>query len=309
MVSYTANSLLDQIKLEAYIPVAQGNFSAAQLLSIADSEILNTICPTLVSMDENWYLESETQAFVGNQASYTLPQYAMWLKLKRVDLMNQNQVLPITRSDVPQLQYSNTNQNGTPYSFFLKHDVVTFFPTPAAGITYDFRIWFYRRPNQMVVESEAAQILSVNKVTGVVTYTAAPPATYTATSFHDFFAGLSPFRRLVTNAQATAQAGATQTFAIADVQDLSPGDWICIHDQTVFPPVPIELYDFVKDLTIAILTKTQSDFDTYNAQKGEIVERMKSVMLAPGARIVSQGKKLTLRGNVMITPRNNGFIY
>lgn len=308
-MAYFTDDLLAQVKLQAYIPVAQGNFTDSQLLSIADQELLNTICPTLVSMDENFYLEYVDGNWVAGQSDYTFPQYAMWSKLKRVDRINNSQFLPLTRIDVQQLRFLNTTQAGTPYYFYLKNDVITFFPTPQAGITDQYRAWFYRRPNRMVVKAAAAEIASVNKATGQVTYTAVPPATYTANSFHDFFAGLSPFKRLKTNIQATAILGNVQTFPIADVQDLSAGDWICVHDETVFPGVSIELQDILKDLMIAVLTRTQSDFDTYNAQKAQIVERIKTTMVAPGVRIVTQGKKMTLRGHPQIAPYYKGYIY
>jgi len=307
-MAYQTNDLLDQIKLEAYIPVAQGNFTDAQILSIADGEVMNTICPTLVSMDENWYLETTDGAYTANQSDYTLPQYAMWLKLKRVDRINSGQILPIIRIDIPDLRYMQTSSTGTPHSFYLKHDVITFVPTPASGITDTYRFYIYRRPNRMVVTSAAAQVQSVNLVNGQVTYTAVPPATYTASSFHDFFKGLSPFRRIITNSQATAIAGAVQTFPVADVQGLVAGDWICVHDETVFPPAPIELHEDIKDLTIAMLMKTQSDFDSYQSTKAEIVEKIKSMMIAPGVRIVTQGKKLSLRGHPSLAFNNRGYL-
>lgn len=309
-MAYLTDDLLAAVKRDSFMPTTQGSFSDAQLLAIGDELTLNTICPLLVSMDENWYLEPVDGAFVANQADYTLPEYAMWLKLKHVDRINAGQYLRITRIDIPDLTVYNTTQTGTPSAFYLKNDTITFFQTPAAGITDTYRLHIYRRPNRMVPIASAAQILSVNKVTGVVTYTAAPPGTYTASSFHDFFKGLPPFRRIITNSQATAQAGATQTFPIADVQDLATGDWINVHNETVFPAMPLELDDCLKELIIASLNRTQSDYESYSVQEQRIVERIKTIMKAPGARIVGQGKKISFRQNGLIGQLyNRGYRY
>ena len=292
---YTTDDLLASVKLNSYLP-PQINFTDQQFLELGDDEIFNSLASLLVSFDQGYYQESLDNPFVAGQSVYSFPKYAMWNKIRRIDrISNGNIVYPSLRMITPdQIWENNSYQQGTPRAFLLNHDTIQFFPTPQAGITDLWRIWYYRRPGRMVLKSAAANVQSVNLATGQVTYAAVPPATFTASSYHDFYSSTPPFVRLQNNIQASALAGNVQTFPVASVQNLKQGDWVNILDETVFPPVPLELQPFLMELIVKTLTKTILDVDAYQVQRGEILERIKSVVSsAPGNRNVGQSIKMT----------------
>lgn len=290
----TTSQLVTDIKNTAYFPVDQNVFTPQTILDIANDELYSDILPLFKSFNEGFYLEVVSQSFVAGQAAYTLPKYAMWNAVYLVQRTTNG--IPVwpdyERIEIVQLSDYQTNQPSTPIAYYLLNDTVVFVPTPQTGVQYAFNMWIYRRPGRMVPTSSAAEVLSVNKVTGEVTYTAIPPATFTATSTHDFYAIQPPFRRLQTNITATAIAGAVQTFPVASVQTLSTGDWVCLLDETVIPPVPPEIVPFLKDLTIKALAKTQGDYEAYGVQKQEVVDKMKAAIIVPGNRTVGKSKRI-----------------
>ncbi len=315
-MSNLSDDLISDIKRDSYLPTAQGNFTDAQLLTIADQKIIETIAPFLVSLNEGFFVESITAPLLASQSSYVLPTYSMWGKVLMAHLVyisggNVKELSRITHERIPEWSLTGT---GDPQVFYLESDNINLIPSPSSSsvANYYIKYWIYRRPGSMVRSTArtdangtvnaagAAQVSTINYVTGVVTYTGAPPATYTSSSTHDFYSANSPFHRVGTAVVATAAAGSTQTFAVSSLIDannqhlLSAGDWVCIKDQTVFPAIPLELQPMLKDLVILSLSRTQMDEKQYQIQLKELEARMRSALVAPGARVVTQPKKISI---------------
>jgi hypothetical protein len=295
-VAYTTDDLVADIKRDSFLPVAQRDFTSAVLLNIADQELVETIAPALVAHDDGFFLEPADQAFVASQSDYVLDRYAMWGKVRRVQrLTADGEPIGLERLTQEQAEERDATGTGEPEAFLPLHDSVRVFPAPADA-SEDLRMWIYRRPGRMVLQASAAQVQSVNSGTGVVTYTLSKPATFTASSVHDFYRGDSPFKRIGTAVSATASPGATQqTFSTANAALLAAGDWVCVRDETVFPAIPIELHPFLKDLVIRSIARTTMDQAQYMTARQEIADRMIAVLQAgPGARIVGHPKRISI---------------
>lgn len=298
----TTADLLTAIKRDAFLPTAQISFSDQEILAIGDDELYSECFPLLKSFNEGFLLEQVDSSFVAGQSVYTLPKYAMWNAVYLVQRTTNGVANwpDYARIEIDQLKDYQIATQGTPYAYFLLDNTITFVPTPGVSTTDAFRLWIYRRPGRMVPISLAAQVLSTNIGAGTVTYTAVPPISFSASSFHDFYSVTPPFRRLRTNVQATNLVVATQTFALGVVDTLQPGDWVSILDETVIPAVPFELQTYLKELIIKSMCRTQMDQEMYQVQKAEIVEKMKFAMIVPGNRTVGKAKSISLNRHPMV---------
>ena len=296
-MAYTTDDLLTQVRISCFLPSSQSTFTDAQILSLGDDEILSSFAPLLVSLNQNIYLESVTTPFVANQDRYVFNKYAMWNKLRRADRVVGTNIVELHHVEVDELMYYS--QAGTPRGYYLDNDSIIIVPVPASS-TDSLRYWIYRRPGRMVVTSAAAKVQSINYATGAVTYTAVPPSTFTATSTHDFYAGRPPFRRVGTEVTATALAANVQTFPAASVAGLLPNDYVCVVEETVFPPLVAELHPFLQDAIIASMSKAQLDPEAYAIQKQELMEKARSAYMAPGNRTVGQPQKISCRRNPFV---------
>jgi len=296
-MAYTTDELIRQIKLTCFLPSAQETFTDEDMLSLGDDEILSSFTPMLVGLNQNIYLESVTTPFVAGQSRYVLDKYAMWNKTRLISRLTGTNVIEMSHVEIDELPYFS--QSGTPRGFYLDNDSIIVVPTPATT-TDSLYYWIYRRPGRMVLTSAAAKVLSVNYATGQVTYTAVPPATFTSTSTHDFYAGRSPFRRVGTEVTATNLAANVQTFPIASVQGLLPNDYVCVVEETVFPPLSAELHSFLQEAIIKVMSKAQLDPEAYAIQKQELMEDAKNAYMAPGNRTVGQPLKISCRKNPFI---------
>ncbi len=300
-MTYLSDDLLSYLRDVDFSTTAQTQFTDAQLLNLADYTLLMRIVPPLIRINENYYLVQEDFPFVNGQTSYTLPKYAMFNKIHYVERLSGGLPYRLARVPAERTYFRNDNQIGNPTYFYLMHDTIVFYPKPTLA-DGSWRCQYYRRPGKLVKTSAAARVLSVNKATGDVTYTAVPPATFTASSTHDFYLGKPPFRRLQTNITATAILGAVQTFPVAAVQDLNPDDYVCLLDETVFPDMPTELQDLFVELIVQRLAKIQNDAVKYQYSDKEVGERIEAAYFSIGQRDTAQSVDINLVNSPFISP-------
>lgn len=295
------DDLVATVKRDAFLTTAQGNFTDQQILQVADDCLRITIIPLLLSNREGFFRVFTEIPFVANQSDYTIPTYAMYGKLESIQYLDQaGNILPyqMIRLEIENLgDVLPTINEGRPHWFSVNSSAITVYPIPNV-VGDKLRVYFNRRPGTLIEKALAAQVLSVNYSTGVVTYTSAPPAGFTATSPQDFYNGQSPYQ-LKTQTIATAQAGSTQTFPVPSVQTLLPGDWVCPLDQTVFLPMPEELKPSLSDLVILSLARTQQDANLYQAQVQAATERMRQILESTGNRLPGNPKRIRITNQLI----------
>jgi hypothetical protein len=286
----TTDDLLTHFKRDSYIAASQGNYTDPQLLAMADVLLLEHVFPLLKRLGHGWYGAYKDVTLLTTTNLYALPRYAMAGMVEKIELVDATSgahvadISPVAPGQAPMFENSGS---GTPSKFTLMHNVIRLNRTPASSdtTTYSMRVWFWRRPGRMVQLSAAAKVLSQNGA-GVVTFTAAPPATFLSSTVHDFYRGEPPFNRLAEAASATAQAGSTQTFATATAALLQADDYVCLRDETVFPDLPIELYPHLMNLMDARLARAKGDVQAYAiAEKAFEKNAANAIASAPGSRI------------------------
>lgn len=287
-MAYTTDDMVTEIKQVSFLPAAQLQFTPAKILAIADRMVLRRVVPAFMGIRHGYYRETVDIPLVAAQASYDVPRYAMNNKVHLLRLVAPDgaTIGPLLYKDPIDLDYSNSATQGTPYTIRFDADQITLNSTPNAGALVQWpamRAWIYRRPGRMVPTASAAQVASVVGTT--VTYSATKPTTFTATSVHDFYRGNSPFRRVGSAVTSTGSPlGTTQTFGAADAALLAAGDWVCLRDETVFPPCAIEIVPFLEELVIASMARTQKDNEAYETSMKEIMDDMMTNVSASANR-------------------------
>lgn len=310
----TSDDLLVDFKRDSYIASSQGNYDDPQLLAVADKMILQHVVPLLKSLDSGWYLDYTDIPLTTTANTYALPRYAMYGMLYSVRLVRISDGVETTDlalyTDSDAMLY-RSGTAGTPGGYELKHNRIWLDRTPGTSdvATYSLRAYHYRRPGRLVLTTAAAVVSTVNTVSGLVTYTAAPPATFTAATLHDFYAGQSPFVRLASNIAATAAVGLTQTFAAASAALMSAGSYVTLEDETVFPDLPIDLYPHLSDLMALQLARSKTDAAQLQIEQGKVVESMRTALAsAPGDRIKGRKRKMSLLNSGLVTAGRRRFM-
>lgn len=278
-MAYTTDDLVLAVKRDSFLPAAQTQWTNSRILELGDKCILRRVVPAFIGIGDGFYRETTDISIVSGTYAYDIPRYAMLNKIHQAMLLGSDGIKlgRLLRKDPVDLKYWNASSSGTPAMIRFEADQIILNPTPDAGsvATWPYlRVWIYRRPGRMVPTSSAAVVSSVNTGTGVVTYTGAPPATFTSSSVHDFYRSTSPFRRIGSAATASAAAGSTQTFSLSNASLLAAGDYVCLRDETVFPPCSIEVVPFLEELIIKSMSITQGDREAVEMSIKEIVDDM-----------------------------------
>ncbi len=300
MAAYVADNLLADVKRDSYLAASQGNWSDVQILAIASDMVTRRMAPMLWSLKQGYFRESIDQVLVLGQDHYPMPRMCMWNKLHFVAMLDsKGNILsnfPI-RVEPLELQFHHSTTAGKPRVIYYEATqfVVDPIPDATAASSYSLRLWHARRPGRLVVQAQAATVLSVNTGTGVVTYTAAPPVAFGAATTHDAYLSASPFtRRNKVALTAIGAAGSTQTFSVADAALIQVGDTVNMLDETIYPPVPTEIAPHLVELTIARIAKAKGDRQAFEDAAQEIMKDAQSVMITMAERDEGRPKKISL---------------
>lgn len=296
----TTDDLLTEFRRDSFLAASQPSWTAAKLLAVGDKVIRRRIAPAFVAIDDGYYRET-TDVTLTATAAYDFPRYAMFNKIHQAHLVTSTgQLGVLLRKDPVDLKYWNAITAGQPLYIRAEGSQLILNPTPNTGALTSWptmRLWIYRRPGRMVPTTSAAQVSSVDTNTGIVTYTGTKPATFTASSVHDFYAGSSPFRRTGSAVSATASgSGTTQTFSATLAALVSAGDWVCMRDETVIPAVPsLECWPFLCELMNESIAKSQASRTDQEAAIQAIVDDMMTTVAASANRMETMPKIASLR--------------
>ncbi len=312
------DGFIESLIERSQLPAVQSQLTHQQLLDRAYAKILRKMAPLLITARKSFFREIEDITLVASQSEYDIPEKAMLEKLYLTSLLGPN-------GEVSELQYTEPTEDlfffqtedGHPIRFRLDDKVIVVNPPPTAADLASWptlRTYIHRRPGRLVRatsdeesnEGRAAQVLSVDTITGIVTYTDTLPANFTDLTTHDVYSLTGLHKRKVTEITATAATTTTQTFAAADVADIVAGDWVCLEGETVFLPVPAEMVEHVQDLVIADIAATQGDKDAI--QNAEKAMRDDIALLFPASAKPSEGnsQRVTLLGSPFL--KNAGLV-
>lgn len=299
-MAYTTDDFILAVKRDSFLPAVQSQWSDSRILAVADKCVSRRIIPIFIGVGDGFYREPVDTTLVAEQAGYDVPKYAAMNKIHLARLVQsdgktQGKLLSLTPSD---RDYFNATTSGVPRRMEFNADQMTLVPAPSASVLTTWptlRTWIYRRPGRMVTVASAAVVQSVDTATGIVTYTASKPATFTASSVHDVYRASSPNRRAVSAMTATASpGGTTQTFSLANAALLQAGDYVCVQDETVFPPCSIEIQPFLVELTILSISITQGDKTAIENSMKQLTDDMTLLVAAAANRADAMPNVATL---------------
>lgn len=249
-MGWNADSFLSSLKARGQFPTAYtGAFSDAELLSLADEEIMTRIAPLVVSCREEFWVKSADTALVASTSIYRMHARAMASSLRDVTLVvSGNEVsLPIVSPE----EAPTTTVGGNPYwpagaAITIRGEHIVFLPTPSANVSGTLRQYFVLARPLLVPSTSAGSITGVDFGTKVVTCANVPTSWTTSLRYdltrgkgqHDIYAFDEPITAITTGASGTL----TFTNALpAELGSATP-DYVHRANQTYLVPLPQEVF-------------------------------------------------------------------
>lgn len=242
MAILNTSYFLEQVKLYGSIP--SGRYTDAEILKIAGDAMLAHVVPMIVSLKEEFYVQSEDQAITDAQANYLIPYRAMGLSLREIKKIRGTTIVDIPRISPEDIVSTAT---GTPEYFYLEGHNVVLYPTPSATVDA-LRMYYFRTPSNPVTVDECAIITAINTGTGVLT--AAAPSTWTTADAVDLVSKHNGHRCLAVDLYPSAITATDITIAAASLPStLSVGDYVALAGEAPFLQVPDVCFDLVVRIT------------------------------------------------------------
>jgi hypothetical protein len=264
-VAWTSTELLASIKRRAGMPSAQATFQTADLLAIANEQMLEYVVPLVLGVREDYWTKDGDQTLVSGTTAYRIPSRALMAKLREVTILDAQG----ERHNLPRIALNALHE--TAFGFWLQGDQVQIRLTAGRNVTdlgETLRLTFTLRPNQIIETSAATTVASFNATAKTITLTS-PPSAYTGNTSWDIIRARTPFDSLAYDAAGTL-SGSTITFSDTLPADLAAGDFVTLTEQTPVPQIPVELHGLLAQKCAVKILESKQFLDKLAAAAKEL---------------------------------------
>ncbi len=292
--TYTVNDLIASVKRRGAVPIAQNTFSSDDLLVFANEVMDETLGPIILSLREEFYLTHEDITTETGSREYPIPYRAFGSKVRIIKPVDSSgkEGLPLTAIALDQTYEFNYDQYSTfNRGFYLKNDSIVLTQDPSGIGSTVLRLYYYLRPNDMVVLNRASKIRSVDFDNNMVTVETVPSNISTGVKL-DLIQSLPNFKTydfdLTANVNAVSKV---ITFTDPLPDNLQAGDYICTAGETVCPPLPADVIPVLEQSTVCKVLEAQGDTEGLKNAYARLEKLESKLFNLIDQRLESPGKK------------------
>jgi hypothetical protein len=303
-VDYTTTALIESVKRRVSVPTSQALFANLDFCKIATDELQSVIAPLVLAEQEDYFLHAYDQTIDGVKVAYDLPDRAIGQKLQDAGIYNETTRDYVTK---PRLRIEDY---GSPYGdyveafsgYYIENDQIIFKPTLPAS-SDKLRIFYYRRPNNLVRTSDAGKITNINTSTKVVSLDNLPTTWTTSTSL-DLIKGSGGFRSLSDDFTGATIAGFDIT--LSELPDgIAVGDYISEAGQSPIPQIPYEGHHLLAQLVAIKVLESLGDAKGMQLAMAKYQEMLKSFTTTITSRVEASPQRVVGRGNIFHARRRS----
>lgn len=286
-VDFLVEDLLESVKDRSFAPISQNTFQDADLIRIANEDLL-WLTAKLIKVREDFFYARTTTAMTAGKDHYLIPKGAAGNALKALFIVSgAGDKRLLTRRDIDRIHEYSTAR-GDSSSFYFEGDEIALMSPPGSG---DSLLFVYsRRPNRLVATADCAKITAVSSVGGSTTFTVDTDLTadLSAGSDVDFLRATSPFTLWSEAVNLTGISATSMTVLTQDVYDTdgvtvepAVNDYICPTGYANIPMLPIEFHPVLAQKTTCRVMAAMGMAQKLAIARGELQE-----MLADALSIV-----------------------
>lgn len=276
---YTTTELVNNILLVGHAPGGNKTFTPEIIINLADRELQTAICSQILSSRGGYYLSYQDYA-PSLGGLYPIPSDSVGGALENIELVDNTAITSISMIE-------ESEQGAGGYTFFMKGNFVQILPNPTQGV---LRMWYSRRPSQLVSTSLAAQITAIDG-TGLILSVSSLPSQITVNTSVDSIRDQPMFELLSTN--VIQGISGTDITLNAPIIGLSVGDWIALHNQTPVPQIPVEYRPLLEQRVVVKMYELQGFDSKMKMAQAKLLELEKSVFKLISSRVKSKTRVIS----------------
>lgn len=174
----TSNGIIEAVKRQIAIPIAQGTFLPADILLFADEEMQVSQTPSILMYNEEYLVYGKLIPLQQNVTRYPIPDRAIGMKIRDINYSDSSGTLydmtRISPNDKDAYQQNLTSFGASAMAFYLENNDVVLSPGGQLNNQGFLLITFYMRPNNLVPDEQAAIVRSFKYNTTVVNSSISP---------------------------------------------------------------------------------------------------------------------------------------
>jgi hypothetical protein len=296
---YTSDDLIEAIKRNAGMPTSQRKFSPSDFLAFLNEELNLTVVSRLISLQQDYFIESETTALLASTSEYDFPSRAIGWKIEAVYYVDSSSALTklprIIRTN--QGAYSNYQTSESPTAFYVEGTKLKLVPDVSASPSGSLKVDFIRIQNELVKTTSCGLISTVAVV--VNDYQMTVNATPSTSLGVDVISGTNPFNIIARASTATTGVG-TVSCATADFERAPvAGDWVCATGTTPIANIPEDFHPVLAQAATIRCLITSNDAKGIQTAQMSLASMINSMMDRGKDRVEGSPQKLVPSNRIL----------
>lgn len=296
-----ASELIKSVRNRAMIPDDITVYDDEAVLDILNEEMDVGLLNTLMTLHEEHLVTfTDRVATAENSSSKRLviPSRAVGSKLRDLHSIIGAQSYEMSRVDLGEVSdynniYNNSNSGDL---FYVEGDeIVIISPRMSEGAR--FRMYYHLRPNYITLEKTSAQIISIDRETGMIQFDIIPKE-FSELVELDFIQNKTPNKILSFDIPVISVSISTRTITVdpASIPSrLSLGDWVCFPETSPYPNIPTELHPILAQRAAVFILEAMGDTEGLGNARGKLAQMEKSVQKLLDNRVEGANRKLKSR--------------
>jgi len=285
MPNYTTDTLVATIKRRGSIPSSQQLFTDEDIIALANDEMETTLVPQLMKVQEGYFL-GVTDLTIQN-GYVEIPEDAVGQKIHNVSLVDGDTTIPLTRFSIKNAEEA-LDLTGTGY-YILGNRIIIKFNNTASAIV---RIYYPRRPLQLVSMSNAGKVVNVNTLTNEITLSFVP-TDWQISDTLNIIRGKQPFNTVI---EATITNLSAPTIELDSVEGIQVGDYVALDGFSPIPQLPVEAHKILAQATVVKVLEAMGDREGMAAASTRLMQNMTDLLTLITPRIDDSPKRIISRG-------------
>jgi hypothetical protein len=296
---YTADDIIDNIRIRATVPNSEQLFTPERLVALLTDEMRTLLVPQIMSVQEDYFLTYQDQSLT-DELVYDMPEQAIGMKLKDVYIVDSDgqEIEKLGRREDrvgPWTNYTSTN------CFHVQNNQIKLSNRPQGT---SLRMYYYRRPNQLVTEAEAGRIESIDVNNNTVVLSTVPTDWEVGTSVC-VIKGKPGFDCKVEATDIVSLS--TPTVGLTSVTGLAVGDWVALEGYSPIPQLPVEAHPVLAQAVVVKVMESLGDVNGMQAAQAKLNKLQEDMYTVLNPRVDGAPKKIVSDRGVFSASRFNGY--
>jgi len=293
----TSSKLVESVRKRAMIPTDTSVYTDEDILDILNEEMDAGLLSTLLVLHEEYLVNFKDYDLPVTGNMFEIPYRAIGNKLRDVSVVTSDgNHYELSRISLEQLgDYKNGLISSDRNVFYVENNYIKLVDTQLSG--EKLRMYFYLRPNTLVLEKNIGVIQDINTSTGAITLVSFPDS-FANLSSMDFVAKRSPNKIYKYDISPVSVNTNTRTVTFDPLDlpnNLMVGDYLCLAEETPVPNIPTEMHPLLAQRAAVHILEALGDTEGLANAKAKLSQMESSINNIIDDRVEGAPQKINPR--------------